>query len=359
MDSMSKMPFFSDRGRQRGVTLIELLVGVAIGLIVAAALLGLYANASLNGYNLQRTSVQIENARYAGELLREDLELAGFFGEVSVDGACWSPSGSPNGAACPSFPNPEPEPDPCATVPTGFNVMPLRLPTPVRGYGAGEVLGCLGNRRAGTDAIAVRRLEVFPTPVASLGGGNAQYYVQHSFCEGDPPAAKMVFGKDAAQFTLRNRACTAINQVRAYISRIYFVADCNRCGVDTIPTLKRLDLVGNQLVETPLVEGIETLRFEYGLDTEAAPARLDGIANEYRTDTAPVGEASRWSNVVSLKVHYIVRSIDAARGETVTTPQTFDFGGAGTVATAADGFQRRAYSTTVRLVNPAGARELQ
>jgi type IV pilus assembly protein PilW len=192
--------------------------------------------------------------------------------------------------------------------------------------------------------------------VASIGAGNTQYYVQYTYCASDPALVSLVFDKDKAAFTLRSRSCTATNPVRAYVSRIYFVASCSRCdgAGDGIPTLKRIELLGNRLVETPLVEGIETLRFEYGFDTDA-----DGSADTFRTAPAASGEASRWENVVAIKVHYVVRSLEVTADAALTSAQTFDFGGAGTVTSAKDGFVRRAYTSTIRLVNPSSVRESQ
>jgi type IV pilus assembly protein PilW len=144
--------------------------------------------------------------------------------------------------------------------------------------------------------------------------------------------------------------------VRAYIARTYFVADCNQCGSggDSTPTLKRLDLVGGQLVETALVEGVETLRLEYGLDTDN-----NGSADVYKTALDAAGPASQWDNVVALKLHFIVRSPERVIGKNLAGAQEFDLGGAGTVAVADDGFSRRAYTSTIRLINPSSARETQ
>lgn len=322
------------RGPQRGMTLIELMVGLTIGMIVAVAALKLFGDSSANGKNIQRASIQIENARYAAELLREELQLAGFFGEANTLGATYS------------------TPNPCEVAPSGFAAVPYSLPTPVRGYGAAEAVACLANRRAGTDALVARRLDVFSVDPAAVAAGNAQTYVQHSFCETDPVATPMVVATQKASFTLRNRACNAVNRVRAYVSRIYFVADCSRCGSDNIPTLKRVELVGNQLVETSLVEGVETLRFEYGLDTNN-----DGAPDVYRTALAAAGPQSLWENVVALKVHLIVRSSEPALGSNLAGEQVFDLGGVGQITMVSDGFVRRAYTATVRLINPSSVRE--
>ncbi len=326
------------RRAMRGLTLIELMIGLTLGLMVSGALLTLLFSASSNGRNLQRSSLLIENARYTAELLRDDLRLAGFFGEVQTVGAVYT------------------VPDPCSNAPAAWVAAPLGLPTAVRGYGAAEALGCLSARRAGTAALAVRRLDVATVAAAALPAGNLQHHVQVSFCPTDPVAQPIVFGNAPAAFTLRNRACNAPSPVRAYVSRIYFVASCNRCGAggDSTPTLKRLDLLNGAFVETALVEGVEELRFEYGFDIDN-----DGSVDNWLTAAGAAGPTAAWENVVALKLHFVARSPDRAVGDTLGGAQTFTLGATGTVTAPVDGFVRRAYSTTVRLVNPSATREIQ
>jgi type IV pilus assembly protein PilW len=324
--------------RQRGMTLVELMVGLALGLIVVSSLLLVLAHASTRGQELQRTSIQIENGRYVAELFREDLRMAGFFGETSVAGALYT------------------EPDPCSVAPVGWNGAPLTFPAPVQGYGAGDVLACLANRRAGTDAIVIRRVGVDAVDPATIPVGNTQYYVQYSYCVADVASPRLLFGTDRAAFTLRNRACTGVNSVRSYVSRIYYVADCNRCGVggDSTPTLKRVDLIGNQLITTPLAEGIDALRFEYGFDVDG-----DGSPDTHLTALGALGPTAAWSNVVSLKAHFITRSLERAITDHIATAQEFQLGGIGPVTTANDGYTRKLYSNAIRLVNPSAVREAQ
>lgn len=324
--------------RQRGMTLIELMVGLTLGMLIAVAALKLFADSSANGKNIQRASIQIENGRYAAEMLREDLQLAGFFGEAVLSSAAFS------------------TPNPCELAPSGFIASPYTLPTAVRGYAAAEVVPCLANRQPGTDALVARRLDAFTVDAAAVPAATNQYYVQYSFCETDPVMAPLVVDHRSTAFTLQNRACNAANRVRAYVSRIYFVASCSRCGTggDSIPTLKRVDLVNGELVETALVEGVEALRLEYGLDTDG-----NGSADVYRTALAAAGPESLWQNVVTLKVHFIVRSPEPVLGKNLAAAQAFELGGVGTVETANDGYARRAYTSTIRLVNPSSAREIQ
>ena len=323
---------------QRGLTLVELMVGLTLGLLITVALLRLFADVSTSGQNLQRTSAEVENGRYAGELLRDDLQMAGYYGEAPFAGAAAT------------------NPDPCAIAATDFTASPLAFPAAVRGYGATEALSCVASRRSGTDALAVRRVDTNAVSVDALGASNAQWYLQTSYCETDATATPLVFEKSPVAFTLRNRACTAMNPLRAFVSRVYFVADCNRCdrSGDGVPTLKRVDLLGSNKVETALVEGVEVLRFEYGFDTNG-----DGTADTFRTTADSAGAASNWGNVVSLKLHYVVRSNEKASGVGLSGTQTFTLGNAGVYTVVDDGYLRRAYSTTVRLINVSSVREAQ
>lgn len=323
--------------RQAGVSLVELMIGLGLGMVLVAALLLLFANASSSGHNLARAGAQIENGRYVSELLREEMQLAGFYGEMSVRGAVYS------------------TPDPCSVVVTGWAAAPLTIPTPVTGYLGSDALGCLADRKPGTQAIAVRRLGTVAVAPSTLDIARAQYYVQYSFCTDDmPPLLRS--GIDPVGFTLRNRGCAAVNTVRPYVSRIYYVASCRRCGSvpDTNPTLKRVDMVGDQLVTTSLADGIDDLRFEYGFDQDG-----NGSPDIWLAAPGAAGPTAAWSNVMAVKLYFITRSLDKAEGRALAGAQTFQLGGLGTVVTADDGYTRSLFSTLVRLVNPSAALEAQ
>ena len=336
MPAIARSP--STRRRQLGVTLVELMVGLTLGLVVTASMLMLFANASAHGQDVARAGMQIENGRYVSELLREDLRLAGFYGETSVAGALYT------------------QPDPCSVAPAGWGGTPLTLPTAVQGYRPVDVLPCLANRKPGTDAVAVRRLGITSINPAALLVGNTQYYVQYSFCVQDVTTPRLIFSNDKDALTLRNRACTGVNVARPYVSRIYYIAECTvGAGAgDGVPTLKRVDLVGTQLTTTALAEGIDTLRVEYGFDVDG-----DGSPDSYLPTVGALGPTATWSNVVTMKVHFVTRSLEKATASSLAAAQEFNLGGTEAIATVADGYTRRAYSSAIRLINPSAAREAQ
>lgn len=323
---------------QRGVTLVELMVGLALGLAMTAALLMLFANASSSGRHLARAGTHIENGRYVAELLREELRIAGYYGEAPVGGAAYA------------------TPDPCSTTPGGWSGAPFTLPSPVTGYLASDDLPCLVDRKEGTQAIAVRRLSIDRVDPATLAPTNTRYHVQYSFCTADATPPMLVYAADPAAFTMRNRSCTAANPVRAVVSRIYYVARCHRCeaGGDADPTLKRVELVGDRLVTTALADGVEQLRFEYGFDTDA-----NGSPDVYVPQPGAAGPTAQWSKVMAVKLHFIARSLERSESNAGAGAQTFQLGGLGTVTTPDDGYARNAYTSVVRLMNPSGALEVQ
>src|SRR5215469_12314702 len=85
--------------RNGGYTIIELMIAMTIGLMILAALVTIFANNSRMRAEIDRANQQIENGRYAMQLLTDDLHNAGYLAEFNP-----APLGSP--AA---------KPDPCAT----------------------------------------------------------------------------------------------------------------------------------------------------------------------------------------------------------------------------------------------------
>ena len=66
--------------RQRGVTLVALMIALAIGLLVTVAMLKVYVDASrMYGFNEGLARVQ-ENGRFGLEFIRRDARVAGFWG---------------------------------------------------------------------------------------------------------------------------------------------------------------------------------------------------------------------------------------------------------------------------------------
>lgn len=319
----------SSCGRQSGLSLVELMVSLTIGLILLAGITALIARQSSTRTELEKSSRQIENGRYAMEILHNDVELAGYYGEYSPP--------LTTTYAVPA--------DPCdiAAANQGWDSGTQGVPVPVYGYtGADATPSCITNRLAGTSILVVRRTA---TPAIAAGTAVAgTTYLQVSRCNTD--TSSFAFGTSG--FNLKQKDCATLAPLHKYIVRIYYISSCSVCtgSADTIPTLKMVEFIDGTQTTVPLAEGIENMQFDYGVAasaTSASPATYT---------TAPA--AGDWRNVMAVRINLLVRNNDPTAGYTDT--KTYTLGGAGTV-TPGGPYMRHLYSQVVRLVNPSSRRE--
>jgi type IV pilus assembly protein PilW len=321
------------RAHAAGFTLVEILVAVVLTTLVLGSVALSFAATSRNRGELERSARMIENAQYALQFLGDEVRHAGYFAELNLSGVGWQ------------------SPDPCATTAgaLGYAVAPFTAPVPVMGYRPGDPMpACLPHQRAGTAVLVLHRLSVETTPVANASGAA---FVQVSKCTADPKP--WVISDLPGDFTLRNLDCATPADVRRVTVRTYYVADCDDCAVDAIPTLKRAELDGTAISVTPLVEGVENLQVEYGFDGDG-----DGNADRWlaEPDAAIAPAYGEWSNVMAVRLFALVRATDSSH-EPLDAPRTFNLGPAGYVASPNDGYKRVQLASIVRLNNVAGPRE--
>lgn len=326
---------YKSRQKQRGLSLIELMVAITIGLLILAALSTLLVSQTNIRNELDKSNRMIDNGRYALELLSENIRLAGYYDNYVPSGVA---------AAVPS---------PCTlTAITNATSNINVLLHHVQGYDAATASSAIvsppcgiTSLKNGSDILVLRRVgtSIAPTTVAATA------YFQVSNCAKDaPPGYKLALG--SAGFTaLHKKNCSTASDLRPFVEQTYFVTPDNVAG-DGIPTLKRIELVpSGAFVTTPLVEGIEFMQVEYGEDTDA-----DGVADSY-IDCATCNH-TKWPKIVSIKVYIIARNIETTKSYTDT--KTYSLGQAGTYTPAsADHYKRHAYTQVIRLVNPSGRRE--
>ncbi|MDZ7595933.1 MAG: PilW family protein [Thiobacillus sp.] len=320
------------RHPQRGLSLIELMIALTIGMLIMAALGALLLNITRNNSELAKANAQIENGRFAIQVLQNDLIHAGFWGDLrpAVPAAI---------------------PDPCLAV-AGWNAASNAnmLGVPVLGYGSGTVPALcttVSGAQANSDVLVVRHANTCIAGSTGCDGGTGDQYLQVSRCSTSaPPEASYVIGADytnATTFPLRNKDCGAtIADRRKIVSNIYFISN---------NTLMRSAFVnGAHQTAQPLVDGIEALRFEYGIDSTG-----DGSPDSYLS-SAPT-TLLQLANIVAVKVHVLARNLEATPG--YVDSKSYQLGATSyTVPTADVGFKRHVFSTTVRLVNPSGRREM-
>src|SRR4051794_15048984 len=71
----------ASRRHARGLSLVELMVSMTLGLFLVAGMLGLLARNSNTRAELDKAGRQVESGRYTAQRLTEDIHNAGFYGE--------------------------------------------------------------------------------------------------------------------------------------------------------------------------------------------------------------------------------------------------------------------------------------
>ena len=321
--------------RQRGVTLVELMVALALGLLITVAMLKVYVDASrMYRFNEGLARVQ-ENGRFALEFIRRDARVAGFWG-------CYSDANLHNGILEGS--------DGYIKVDAGHI------------DGTDDDSGDSITFRSATGSGALVTVDMSGTDDnitvdSALVTGKAALI---SDCEkGDlfqvteNDGAVLKHGADANISANLNVAYAAGARVYEAQQITYCVADGT--GTDEsgkpIPSLRRAygkDSANDCETGDELLEGIENMQILYGEDTDADSegANGDGTANRYvsisDTDLDP-------DRIVSVRLSLLVRSL---KDGLTTTPSPYTFNG--TTVTPVDQYLRKVFTTTITLRNKAG-----
>lgn len=341
---------------QGGFSLIELMISITLGLLIMAGVLALYLDLSKSNAELAKMNRQIENGRFTIQLLQQELWHAGF----------WDTYAPPLPSVTPL--NPTAIPNPCAafsewSIDTVYiNNMFL---VPVQGYAAGaslpdECSSIVTNRQADSDVLVVRYASTCVAGAANCESYNAnKLYIQTQACSDtsltgiyNASAATTPVLDASGSTTVYKKNCTAPADKRKLIISIFYVRNYSASTSDGIPTLMRadFDLSGGEVKmqsAQPLIEGIQSIKFEYGRDTD-----VDGSADIF--DDCSFCTATDWANVVAVQVHVLARNLEASTG--YVEDKTYQLGST-TVGPFNDGFMRHAYSSYIRLVNPSGRRE--
>jgi len=340
--------------RECGFSLVELMVALTIGLVLLAGLTTIFVGNSRSHDEIMRANQLMENGRYAMEVVTDDLSNAGYYAEFDT-------------TAIPAASVPTTLPDVCATAVANLNA---DIPLHIQGVDdAAAVPTCISDVRAATDILVVRRVSTCavgaPNCDAVVAG---EPYFQASLCGGATelgstnPVDYFALDTNTANLNKTQRDCVTPADWHRYEAHIYFIANNDNPG-DGIPTLKVAELTGGGFAISSLVEGIENMQLEYGLDTSG-----DGVPDVFTTDpnsynacdssTSPTC-VGNWQNAVAVKIHILSRNITQSPSlpddKTYTLGLNFA-GAANTVGPFNDRYKRHVFETSIKLYNPAGRR---
>jgi type IV pilus assembly protein PilW len=311
--------------RQSGVTLIELMVAMVLGLLIMGAVLSMFVGTKQSFNRNQNLARMQEDARFALEELTHDLSMAGFYAElvdpssITLDGTlAVATDCGPAGAANWIFQLVTP-----AGTADSVNVVDN-----ASGAEAAAGFTCIdpATFQDSTDVVAVKR--VLGAPAPGLTAGRA--YVRTNGTIGllyvNPTGALVA----------------AATGDWEYAPRIYYIRTYANVPGDGIPTLCRKTLEAGTpptVVDSCIAQGIEDLQIDWGLDGDG-----DGSANFY----VATPTAAEMTQVVAVRVSVLARSV--AGDTSYINDKTYTMSDA-PPRTPNDNFYRRIYTSTVVVHN--------
>ncbi len=344
-------------GQQRGFSLTELMVASTIGMFIMIALIALFINISRTNVEMTKMNAQIENGRYAIQILQHDIAHAGFWGNYLPKTASSIPD------TCLPFE---------AWTDEHKNDL-LGIPLQIYGdnppSGAGCAVNIFDSKIPNTDTLLVRHAETcLPGEENCEADLSNALYFQSSLSYGGncPPASNRTpdttpFILDTTNFdTLTKNDClTPVTEKRKFISNLYYIRNYARNPGDKIPTLmlSQFDTVTGKLAQQPaiaLIEGIEGFVVEVGV--EEPEGEIDGAPEGefFRCNEENACDLEILSNVVMVRIHLLARADSPSPGYTDTKQYEL---GSELLGPFDDGYKRHVFSTTIRLNNISSRRE--
>lgn len=389
--------------RQNGVTLIELLVALALGLAVLVGLSAVYV-AAKQAFRFQETAGRLqEDATFALEIIARDLRMAGYAGCRGVDPVTPTPTVAPyyypNLTLAAASTGGIDGPNPLATVEPAnamVTMQPLSPQNFLRGFdnvpstmfatanipttSSTDSLFFSGGSSSGVSLTAVMtaangNLTIGADP---FGWGNATVNSGvYNMIVSDCATSSLFAGKVATSSTQIDHSVAMGNTAASFpLSPLYgvdavvmplewsFYYVATRSGATT-PSLYRVFYDGNERKNAEeIVSNVESMKLNYGeniygidsattLQCTLASAGATCVptmqTDVWRTTASAVTD---WSRVVAVRIGLMMVSADNSANPDVTTVTPSLLGASYTVPTGASSTRlRKEFSTTVVLRN--------
>lgn len=279
------------RPGQAGVSLVELMIAVTLGLLITSGVISIFVG-NKRGFRAQDSANQIqENARFGVAYLARLIRSADLWGGIkpaSITTGILSISGPRSSKICNA--------DWIAKVEEGLH-----------GYQGSEqpLIDCVAKADylPQSDMIVVRRIDpdTFTTPedVEAKENSRRNYLRVRVGLDGH-----LYQGNQIPEANQNIPPGDGVLNYE-YDFQLLFLRPCNikRGGsctaVDSKPTLVSLQLQSDGgLSQVALVENVEQMKFEYGVDSNQ-----DQRVDQYQNASA----VADWSKVLSVRIHIIVR----------------------------------------------------
>ncbi|MCB2427776.1 PilW family protein [Methylophaga pinxianii] len=331
--------------KQQGLSLVELMVAVVLGLILVAGVIELFVN-NRQVYRVQDAKARMqENGRYAMAILGQNIRDAGYYGCASRRAGAetnnvlnnsnlfiWDFATAVEGNDATGDSAWTPTKDDDISSDSGTDILTVRKTTgssiKITAHPGGTPPGSAniqvnpGNGLANGDIIMATDCLTSAVFQVTSNNPDTSGSIAHNTGTGSPGNITQALGKNYTG-----------GWVVPVVTLSYFISSNN---IRNMPALYQRNAVSTATVE--LVEGIEDMQILYGIDTTG-----DGVVTTYE----PADAVGNWNDVLSVKISLLLRSIED--NLTADGPQTYRFND--TNVTANDRRLRSVYTKTFTLRN--------
>lgn len=300
--------------RQTGLSLIELMVAVAIGMLVVLVILGLFITSNKNYIQDNTYTRMLESGRSAMKYLTRDIRMAGFWGRVLDTAAVTNTTGTPSI---------------CGVSIDAVN--PVQIVNNATATTANTEFDCIATSdfRAGTDVLMIKRTQGVST-LATSATNNGNIYLRIT---GTSNAGDLIIATGAGT--------NADDNDWLFLPHIYYIKNKTVNG-KTIPTLFRKSLADTDAIaDDEIAEGIEDIQIQFGIDSDN-----DGDIDFY----TPAPTTAQLAQTILVRVNILVRALTEDPNTTYANTKTYNLG-EGAIGPFNDRFQRRVYTSTVPVRN--------
>lgn len=308
--------------RQAGLTLIEVIISLSIGVFLLGGVTAAYLAMRTTTTETVTMSELQQNGRMAIDLLAADIQQAGFRGML--------PNFHSNQVTAPAFAGTD-----CSWGLNGGSF-------PVAGAGnfpvmwgaslnSASTLGCISDANTNSDVIQIKRA-TGPALAAPFALQANRFYLEASGSQG------IIFPGTAAPTGLDSA------EVWPYQHNVYYITNETFGGV-TVPVLARMQLIndgGPSMQRTLLLDGVERIRFYFGTDTDN-----DNEIDSY-VSAANMPNVLWQANIKVLAVKIVVLARSTKSDKKYTNDNVYDLGD-GIDYKPGDNFRRMVFSTTVKI----------
>lgn len=317
-----------DNNCQKGLSLVELMVALLLGVVLSFGAVNLFLQSKRSFLQDEQTARMQEGGRYANRYLSRELSMAGFYGGIlrGEDVTSNLTSGTDN---CYDW-----LADTSLFIEHRNNVDSAGVES-----GTGDALpsACLSGTDTivpGTDVLVIRRVgdrTHFLRDETATETGSSTFNASTVYLRLED------YNVSTTLETGNNVGTTGSKPLAVweYRPQLLFVRDWSVTDGDGVPALCRREMSSGAMGPTTcLVEGVENLQVEFGIDTNG-----DYIPDRYLA--APTD--SQLSFAMGARIYILMRSTDELAGYTNDKAYAL---GSEAVAAQNDGLYRRIYQTS-------------